>query len=103
MAVDGDIVAVTGTDKLSIVSAVVTEPLKLLAQQTLPEPGYGAAIVKDKVLVVVGDSPGYEYGVARLLIFDIKTRPPRQAGAIDMAISQVWSSNHWPDLDPERL
>ena len=40
------------------------------------------------MLVVMGDSPGYEYGVARLLIFDIQNPAhPMQVGAMDVTNS----------------
>jgi hypothetical protein len=85
MAVEKDLVALTGTEGLSIVSAVEPESLILLAQTTLLELGLGVAVIKDKALVVVGD----EYGAAQLLTFDIQDPAnPRQVEAMDISISR---------------
>jgi hypothetical protein len=85
MAVEKDLVALTGTEGLSIVSAVEPESLILLAQTTLLELGLGVAVIKDKALVVMGD----EYGAAQLLTFDIQDPAnPRQVEAMDISISR---------------
>ena len=85
IAIDDDLVALTSTQGLSFVSAVKSEPLKLLSQTPLPGHGMGVAIIKDKVLVVVGD----EYGAAQLLSFDIQDPSnPRQVGIIDIAVTE---------------
>ncbi len=84
IAIEGDLIAVTSTQGLSLVSAAGTEPLKLLPLSTLPGEGIGAAIINKAALVVVGG----HYGAAQLLTFDIQNPAnPRQVKAIDIAVS----------------
>jgi hypothetical protein len=86
IGVDQNLVALTSTEGLSIVSAVGSKSLKLQGQAPLPEVGLGVAILEEKALVVVGK----EYGAAQLLAFDIHDPgKPRQVTATDISISDL--------------
>jgi hypothetical protein len=88
MAVNGDFIALTGTDRLLLVSAVASRILKLMALRTLPEAGVGTAIIQDKLLVLTGDSYSYQFGAARLLAFELQDPAiPRQVVEMDLATS----------------
>lgn len=67
-------------------STVELEPLKILAQMSVPEAGMGVAIRGDKAFVVVG----YDYGAAQLLMFDVlDPANPRQVEAMDIPVSDI--------------
>lgn len=86
MAISGDIITLVGSDTLSIISSKASETLTLLAQAALPEVGMGVAILKERVLVLVGD----ENGAAKLLTYNIQDPAyPRQDGAMDMPVSKL--------------
>jgi hypothetical protein len=88
MAVNGDFIALTGGNRLMLVSAAASGILKLMALRALPEAGVGAAIFQDMLLVLTGDSYSYQFGAARLLAFELQDpASPRQVVEMDMATS----------------
>jgi len=82
MAVENGLVALAGTDGLTLVSAADAQSPRILSEATLPELGLGVAILKDTALVIAGGNNG----AAQLLTFDIQgPANPRQVKSVDIA------------------
>ena len=96
LAVNGERVALAGTDGLFIVSAASPESPRLLAQAPLPELGMRVSIQGDRALVVAA---GY-LGAAQLLVFDIQDPAnPQQVEGLDIAFKDT-SIGPMPVSDP---
>ena len=82
MAVENGLVALAGTDGLTLVSAADAQYPRILSEATLPELGLGVAILRDTALVIAGGNNG----AAQLLTFDIQgPANPRHVKSVDIA------------------
>ena len=82
MGVENGLVALAGTDGLTLVSTADTQSPRILSKTPLPELGLGVAILKDTALVIAGGNNG----AAQLLTFDVQDPAnPIQVKSVDIA------------------